>query len=100
MEATKSSKPSMERVASGDSACRQAAALWMTTPLSAASSCQPSPKSEVYTIATCAWRRQARVWQNLASCRAQRASAAGKKNASPTRICHHYGKRSATPRQP
>ncbi len=60
MEATKSSEPLTQRVACGDSARRQAAALWMTTPLSAASSWQPSPKSEVYIIATSARRRPAR----------------------------------------
>ena len=59
MEATKSSKPLTQWVACGDSASRQAAALWTTTPDSTAWSIrlggeawQPSPKSEVYIVAT------------------------------------------------
>jgi hypothetical protein len=96
MEATNSSKPLTQRVAGGDSASRQAAALWTTTPLSRASSSRlgwegwrPSPKSAVCIIATRAWRRQARVrGRARRHARHRERLRRARKNASHTPIFH------------
>ncbi len=97
MEATKSSKPSTQRVASGDSASRQAAALWITTPLFPPV-LEPSGRGRVAAIPQVgglhhrytAWRRQARgAWQSLASCRGTGSVCARARKTPPIPPLYH-----------